>query len=54
MTDQELKSEEINMLNQSPLENLLTYAITFAVGAASVVLVSAYGRWMRAQGRHSH
>lgn len=54
MTDQELKSEEIIMLNQSPLETLFSYAIAFAVGAASVVLVSSYGRWMKAQGRHSH
>lgn len=38
----------------NPLETLLSYAIAFAVGATSVVLVSAYGRWMRAQGRHGH
>ena len=54
MTNQELKPEEINMLNQSPLETLFSYAIAFAAGAVSVTLVSAYGRWMRAQGRHSH
>lgn len=53
MTDQKLKSKETFMFNQSPLETLFSYAIAFAVGAASVVLVSAYGRWMKAQGRHS-
>lgn len=38
------------MLNQSPLETLFSYAIAFAAGAASVVLVSAYGKWMKSQG----
>lgn len=37
------------MLNQSPMETLASYAIAFAAGAASVVLVTAYGRWMRDQ-----
>ena len=38
------------MFNQSPLETLASYAIVFVAGAVSVVLVNAYGRWMRAQG----
>lgn len=42
------------MYPQSPLETLASYAITFVAGAVSVVLVTAYGRWMRAQGQHSH
>lgn len=37
------------MFNPSPLETLLSYAIAFTAGAASVVLVTAYGRWMRDQ-----
>lgn len=37
------------MPSQSPLETLLSYAVAFAAGAASVVLVAAYGRWMREQ-----
>jgi len=37
------------MFNPSPLETLLSYAIAFAAGAASVALVTAYGRWMRDQ-----
>ena len=37
------------MFNPSPLETLLSYAIAFAAGAASLALVAAYGRWMRDQ-----
>lgn len=37
------------MYPQSPLETLASYAITFVAGAVSVVLVTAYGRWMRTQ-----
>ena len=37
------------MFNPSPLETLLSYAIAYTAGAASVVLVVAYGRWMRDQ-----
>ena len=37
------------MFNPSPLETLLSYAIAVTAGAASVVLVVAYGRWMRDQ-----
>ena len=37
------------MFNPSPLEALLSYAIAFAAGAATVALVAAYGRWMRDQ-----
>lgn len=39
------------MWNQSPLEILASYAITFVAGAVSVVAISAYGKWMRHQGR---
>lgn len=39
------------MFSQSPMETLASYAIAFAAGAASVVLVSAYGQWMKHQGR---
>lgn len=35
--------------NPAPLETLASYAITFIAGAASVVLVTAYGRWMKGQ-----
>lgn len=41
------------MFNQSPMETLASYAIAFFAGVASVALVSAYGWWMRAQGRAS-
>lgn len=41
------------MFNQSPMETLASYAIVFVVGAVSVVLVTAYGRWMRTQGSAS-
>ena len=39
------------MYQQSPLETLASYAITFVAGAISVIAVSAYGKWMRHQGR---
>lgn len=39
------------MYNQSPLETLASYAITFVAGALSVIAVSAYGKWMKHQGR---
>lgn len=45
------KTKEISMFNQSPMETLASFAIAFAAGAASVVLVSAYGQWMKHQGR---
>lgn len=41
------------MYNQSPLETLASYAITFVAGALSVIAVSAYGKWMKHQGRLS-
>lgn len=39
------------MFNQSPLETLASYAITFVAGALSVIAVSSYGKWMKQQGR---
>ena len=46
------------MFNQSPIETLASYAIAFAAGAVSVVLITAYGQWMEHKGRcrtpHSH
>lgn len=39
------------MFNQSPLETLASFAITFVAGALSIVAVSAYGKWMKHQGR---
>lgn len=39
------------MYNQSPLETLASYAITFIAGALSIVAISAYGKWMKHQGR---
>lgn len=39
------------MCNQSPLETLASFAITFVAGAISVLAVSAYGKWMKYQGR---
>ncbi len=39
------------MYNQSPLETLASYAITFVAGAIAVIAVSAYGKWMKHQGR---
>ena len=39
------------MFNQSPLETLASFVIAFAAGAASVVLVAAYGKWAKHQGR---
>lgn len=41
------------MYNQSPLETLASFAITFVAGALSVLAVSAYGKWMKHQGRLS-
>lgn len=38
------------MYNQSPLETLASFAITFVAGALSVLAVSAYGKWMKHQG----
>lgn len=38
------------MYNQSPLETLASFAITFVAGAISVLAVSAYGKWMKQQG----
>lgn len=39
------------MNNPSPLETLASYAITFVAGAIAVIAVSAYGKWMKYQGR---
>lgn len=39
------------MLNQSPLETLTSYAITFIAGAVSIVAILSYGKWMKSQGR---
>ena len=41
------------MWNQSPLEMLASFAITFVAGALSTVAIAAYGRWMKHQGRAS-
>lgn len=38
------------MNNQSPLETLASYAITFVAGALSAICVAAYGRWMKQRG----
>lgn len=38
------------MINQSPLETLAAFAITFVAGALTVGCVAAYGRWMKAKG----
>ncbi len=35
------------MFNQSPLETLASYAITFAAGAVAICLVVTYGNWMK-------
>lgn len=35
------------MLNQSPLETLASYAITFVAGAVTALCVLAYGEWMK-------
>lgn len=37
------------MYNQSPLETLAAFAITYIAGALSIVAVSAYGKWMKHQ-----
>lgn len=39
------------MFQQSPMETLASYAVTFAAGAISVFVIAAYGRWMKQQGR---
>lgn len=41
------------MYNQSPLETLASYAITFVAGALSVVTLAAYGKWMKHRGQLS-
>lgn len=41
------------MYNQSPLETLAAFAITFIAGALSIAAISAYGKWMKHQGRLS-
>jgi hypothetical protein len=38
------------MINQSPLETLASYAMTFAAGAMAVVCIVAYGKWMKSKG----
>jgi hypothetical protein len=40
------------MINQSPLETLASYAISFVAGAVSLSLVVAYGRWMKHRGQN--
>lgn len=42
------------MYNQSPLETLAAFAITFIAGALSIVTISAYGKWMKHQGRQAN
>lgn len=39
------------MFNQSPLETLASFAITFFAGALSVIAVVTYGKWMKQQGQ---
>ena len=39
------------MYNQSPLETLASYAITFVAGALSVIAVSAYGAYSNQAGQ---
>jgi hypothetical protein len=39
------------MWNQSPLETLASFAITFVAGALSLAAVAAYGKWMKRQGQ---
>lgn len=39
------------MYQPSPLETLASYAITFVAGGIAVIAVSAYGKWMKQQGR---
>lgn len=41
------------MFNQSPLETLASFAITYVAGALSVIAVTTYGKWMKYQGRHA-
>ncbi|WP_116745431.1 hypothetical protein [Janthinobacterium sp. 78] len=48
-----LISEEKTMFNQqSPLETLASYAISFVAGAVSLAAVSLYGQWMKRCGTH--
>ncbi|MBY0242454.1 MAG: hypothetical protein K2X55_24385 [Burkholderiaceae bacterium] len=37
--------------NQSPLEALASFAISFVAGAISLAVVSAYGQWMKSKGQ---
>ncbi len=39
------------MISTSPMESLLSFALAFAAGAASVCLVRAYGRAREKHGR---
>lgn len=41
------------MYNQSPLETLAAFAVTFIAGALSIAAISAYGKWMKHQGRQA-
>ncbi len=38
------------VFNQSPLETLASFAITFVAGAVAVGLIVAYGQWMKDKG----
>lgn len=37
------------MIEQSPIETLASYALAFAAGAISAVMIAAYGQWMKSQ-----
>lgn len=37
------------MIEQSPIETLASYALAFAAGAISAVIIVAYGEWMKSQ-----
>lgn len=37
--------------SNSPLENLAAFALAFAAGAASVLFLGGYARWVRCQRR---
>lgn len=39
------------VFNQSPLETLASFAITFMAGAVAVGLILAYGQWMKTKDR---
>ena len=39
------------MISTSPMESLLSFALAFAAGAASVCLLRAYGRTREKHGR---